>query len=222
MIFIHHTPKCGGLYLITCLTQQKFWPLTKPDRRVEDVWEWVLGLDPRIKAVSSHWAFHPSSFTPRKHDIYVLCYRPMEEVVFSMWDYLKGPAWAGRCGWKAEHHPKNPDLWDQGRRRAITDMEEAFHWTWHPLLSNMLEARCFEEFLWMRAQVGIPDLAIAEGYSNKASFIFNVNLPHDLQFERLGRLLGREIPLLEGRVNAAKDTEWRDEWRTAVSELIIR
>ena len=178
--------------------------MTAPDRSVEDAHHWLNGLSPKVKAVSSHWCFHPATFTPRKNDHYICSYRPMEDVVMSMYDYIRGDDWMGRLT------PK----------QAIEHAELTFHWSWHSLVIGMIESKTFEMFLWSRKMVGIPDLTTQEARSTKYDWVMSLDDGRGL--EGLEKILLRKIHVLDIALNPSPNTAWRQQYRSRVKHLIRR
>ena len=177
--------------------------MTKPDRRVTNVYEWIRERPAMVKAVSSHWAFAPQEYLKGPGDIYVGFHRNMADVVFSLWDYLQGLDWFIRLG----------------KRRAMENAAEVFHWSWWPMVMGMIDCHYAGWESWLDRQRSIPDLV-----TNTTDNQFDVTISAsniELGLARLSDVTGHDFKLIDGRINATKEVEWRDQYRRKVEGLIV-
>lgn len=174
-----------------------------PDRTAaKDLNGWLDRVNPDFSF--SHWAWHrEDSWTPREGDKIVVLTRPMTEIVFSLWDYLKGPNWAGR-------------LSPRDQREHV---EQALHWRWHWLALGMVESESFSHFLSHIDGDGIPDLAKLEA-SMEADLVLDFTNPDSDARSKFEELTGREVHWLPYKVNDTPYTAWRGQWFDVIEDLI--
>lgn len=85
-VILHHTPKSGGTYVLQVLQHAGYTHKRVPwsDPRAGRA---IIGCNYSASLFSSHHAFHPGVFTPKRGEYYITWVRNPVDMAYSAWHY---------------------------------------------------------------------------------------------------------------------------------------